>query len=97
MRGSAMSEVDRELCRRSAAECVELARITTDAKTKEILLRHAQEWIKLAYSGSDAQLQQLLAEFNSQQLGATLRPQASMQQQQQPQPDGKPDDEPGQT
>jgi hypothetical protein len=67
-----MSEVDRELCRRSAAECVDLARITTDPKTKEILLRHAQEWTKLAYSGSDARLQELLADFNSKQLGAAF-------------------------
>lgn len=95
-----MPEIDRELCRRSAAECVELARTTRDPKAKAVLLRHAQEWTKLAYSGSADQLQEILAEFNRQQLGTTFRSSTPLQQQQQPQsdePEKKPDQEPGQT
>ena len=64
-----MSEIDRARCRRAAAECVDLARITTDPETKQVLLTRAQEWLKLAYSEHDAEFDRLLTEFNSQQMG----------------------------
>jgi hypothetical protein len=32
-----MSKVDREVCRKAAAECVELARATADQETKQVL------------------------------------------------------------
>jgi hypothetical protein len=37
-----MSEIDRALCRKAAAKCIELARITTDPATKQILLTRSQ-------------------------------------------------------
>jgi hypothetical protein len=64
-----MSEIDRARCRRAAAECVDLARITADPETKQVLLTRAQEWLKLAYSEHDAEFDRLLTEFNSQQMG----------------------------
>ena len=63
-----MSEVDRDLCRKAAAECFELARVTTDLDKKQVLLSHAQEWLKLAYSDHGARFEQLLSEFNAEQL-----------------------------
>src|SRR5687768_12821440 len=39
-----MSGVDRDMCRKAAAECIELARSTSDPAKKEILLTRAQEW-----------------------------------------------------
>ena len=64
-----MAEFDRASCRRAAAECVALARITSDPDTKEILLTRAQEWLKLAYSEHVAEFDGLLAEFNENQMG----------------------------
>lgn len=64
-----MPEFDRELCRKAAAECVELARATTDHDRKQVLLVRAQEWLKLAYSRNDAEFEILLAGFNREQLG----------------------------
>ena len=64
-----MSEIDRARCRRAAAECIDLARITTDPETKQVLLARGQEWLKLAYSDHDVEFERLLAEFNSQQMG----------------------------
>ena len=71
-----MSELDRDLCRKAAAECTELARVTTDIDKKQILLKHAQEWLKLAYSEHDAKFEQLLIDFNRHQMdfGATRGP-----------------------
>jgi hypothetical protein len=78
-----MSEVDRALCRKAAAECFELARVTTDLDKKQILLSHAQEWLKLAYSDHDTRFERLLSEFNAEQL--TRRDPARRQQVQQQQ------------
>jgi hypothetical protein len=88
-----MSEIDRALCRKAAAECVELARSTTDPAMKQTLLTRAQEWLKLAYSEQDARFERLLTEFNKQQMnfrkrahapaGPTRMQQQPMQQQQQ--------------
>ena len=61
------------MCRKAAAECVELARATTDPAKKEILLIRAQEWLKLAYSDRDDEFERLLGEFNTQQMGAQTR------------------------
>ena len=63
-----MDEADRDLCRKAAAECVELARATTDPHKKEILLIRSQEWLKLAYAGQDADFERLLSQFNSEQM-----------------------------
>jgi hypothetical protein len=76
-----MSRVDRVLCRRAAAECIQLARITHDPHTKEILLTRGQEWLKLAYSEHDAEFERLLALFNSEQMGSHGSEHAPMQQQ----------------
>ena len=74
-----MPEVDREMCRKAAAECIELARATTDPARKEMLLIRAQEWIKLAYADSVDEFQRLIAERNDSQMGMQRQP---MQQQQ---------------
>jgi hypothetical protein len=63
-----MREVDRDLCRKAATECVELARVTADPERKQILLTRAQEWLKLAYSRHEQTFEQLLAQFNSEQM-----------------------------
>jgi len=62
-------ENDRDMCRKAAAECIELARVTSDPEKKEILLIRAQEWIKLAYARNDTAFDQHLAELNQQQFG----------------------------
>ena len=80
-----MSEVDRAQCRRAAAECTDLARITTDPETKQILLTRAQEWLKLAYSRHDTEFVELLGEFNRRQMRAMPPRRQPMQQQQQQQ------------
>ena len=64
-----MAEVDRALCRRAAAECIALARITTDIDAKQMLLTRGQEWLKLAYSDHEDEFDRLLVEFNAQQMG----------------------------
>ena len=74
-----MPEVDREMCRKAAAECIELARATTDPARKEMLLIRAQEWIKLAYADNVDEFQRLVAERNDAQMGMQRQP---MQQQQ---------------
>ena len=77
-----MAEVDRALCRRAAAECIALARITTDIDTKQTLLTRGQEWLKLAYSDHEDEFERLLGEFNEKQMG--IKPAAhrgSMQRQ----------------
>ena len=89
-----MSEIDRADCRRAAAECIELARATTDPDTKQALLIRGQEWLKLAYSEHDAEFDRLLAEFNSQQMGLAqggppVRRQEVQQQQSKAGPGGK--------
>ena len=64
-----MAEADRILFRRAAAECITLARMTTDIEIKETLLTRAQEWLKLAYSDHDEEFDRLLDDFNTQQMG----------------------------
>ena len=78
-----MSEIDRDTCRRAAAECVDLARITTDPAKKETLLLRAQEWIKLAYANTEDEFQQLLAAMNNEQMAPPAQRQPMQQQQQQ--------------
>jgi len=83
----AMPEFDRALCRKAAAECIELARITTDPRTKQTLLTRSQEWLKLAYAEGDGELTRLLNDFNTQQMDSSpirreLTQQQPMQQQQ---------------
>jgi hypothetical protein len=78
-----MSDVDRELCRKAAAECLELARVTTNPDIRQTLLVRAQEWLKLAYAESDERFEQLLSGFNSGQLAGSgpVRRQPVQQQQ----------------
>ena len=64
-----MAEADRQFCRRAAAECIALARITGDPETKQTLLTRAQEWLKLAYSDHADEFERLVGEFNEQQMG----------------------------
>jgi len=87
-----MAEIDRDMCRTAAAECIELARVTTDPAKKEVLLTRAQEWLKLAYSKSGAEFEQHLGELNSRQM---IPARTTMQQQpmQQQQAKAKPEDE----
>jgi len=82
-----MADMDREMCRKAAAECIELARSTADPAKKEILLLRAQEWLKLAYAKSDADFERLMAELNESRMAPVLR--TSMQQQPVQQPQGK--------
>jgi len=56
-----MSDIDRDMCRKAAAECVELARATSDPAKKEILITRAQEWLKLAYARSETEFTRLVA------------------------------------
>ena len=89
-----MSEIDRAICRKAAAECIELARITTDPETKQILLTRVQQWLKLAYSEHDSEFERLLADFNTLQMGLGNQPhprvhRMPMQQQEVQQQQGK--------
>jgi hypothetical protein len=89
-----MTDIDRDTCRKAAAECVALARATSDPAKKELLLIRAQEWIKLAYAASDDEFQEHVAQLNSSQMGSPAAgyssPQAQpMQQQQQAKTDDK--------
>ncbi|MEA2876764.1 MAG: hypothetical protein QOF14_1960 [Hyphomicrobiales bacterium] len=77
-----MAEVDRALCRRAAAECIGLARITTDIDAKQVLLTRGQEWLKLAYSDHEDEFDRLLGEFNAQQMGVEQAPQRGPMQRQ---------------
>jgi hypothetical protein len=89
-----MADIDREMCRRAAAECVELARVTTDAAKKEVLLARAQEWLKLAYAKNESEFAQVVTELNQGQMTPMQR--TPMQQQPMQQQQGKLDtDEPG--
>jgi hypothetical protein len=71
-----MSEADRAMWRSNAEECVDLARITTDADTRHLLLTRAQEWLRLAYSEGDTEFERALSTFNKEQMafGAQPRP-----------------------
>jgi ubiquinone biosynthesis protein UbiJ len=78
-----MAEVDRARCRRAAAECIALARLTTDIDAKQVLLTRGQEWLKLAYSDHEDEFVRLLGEFNAQQMGVepSSAPRGPMQRQ----------------
>jgi hypothetical protein len=82
-----MSAADREVFRKYAVECVDLARVTADPDTKRLLLIRAQEWLKLAYSGHDAKFEQLLTDFNSEQLAGPTQRQPMQQQQSKQEPE----------
>jgi hypothetical protein len=56
------------MCRRAAAECIALARMTADPLKKEILLLRAQEWIKLAYANNDDEFADQVAALNEAQM-----------------------------
>ena len=77
-----MSDIDRDMCRKAAAECIELARSIADPAKKEILLIRAQEWLKLAYSKSDTEFEQHLTELNQGQMTHAPVQRQPMQQQQ---------------
>jgi len=68
------------MCRKAAAECVELARATTDPAKKEILLIRAQGWLKLAYSRSEEEFERHLSQLNNEKMGGSVQ-RTSMQQQ----------------
>jgi hypothetical protein len=74
-----MPEIDRAYCRRAAAECTELARITADPAKRQLLLRHAQEWLKLAYSEGHTKFERLLTHFNAQQMDVREQTSAPVQ------------------
>jgi len=85
-----MTEPDRASCRRAAAECVRLARITTDIEAKEILLTRAQEWLKLAYADHAEEFERLVGDFNAQQMRLDhAAPPGPMQRQPMQQQQGK--------
>jgi hypothetical protein len=88
-----MTGIDRDTCRKAAAECVELARATTDPAKKEILLVRAQEWLKLAYSRSEEEFERLLAQLNSEQMGVPVQRVSMQQQPRQQQQQRKTEDE----
>jgi hypothetical protein len=77
-----MSEIDKEMCRKAAAECIELARVTTDPAKKETLLTRAQEWLKLAYANNDAEFGRLVRQLNQVQMTSVQVQRQPMQQQQ---------------
>ncbi len=88
-----MTDIDRETCRKAAAECVELARITNDPAKKEILLTHAQEWLKLAYAKSDTEFERQLDELNTRQMTPVHHQRMQQQPMQQQQSKSEPDDD----
>jgi hypothetical protein len=77
-----MSDIDRDMCRKAAAECIELARVATDPAKKEVLLTRAQEWLKLAYAKNDAEFEQHVAALNQDQMTRAPVQRQPMQQQQ---------------
>jgi hypothetical protein len=89
-----MTEIDKEMCRNAAAECIELARIAADPLKKETLLTRAQEWLKLAYANNDAEFGRLIAGLNDSQMSSARVQRQPMQQQpvQQQQSKVEPDD-----
>jgi len=85
-----MADNDKEMCRKAAVECIELARVTTDPIKKEVLLTRAQEWLKLAYANNDAEFGRLIAGLNEGQMtGASIQHQPMQQQQSKTKPDSK--------
>jgi hypothetical protein len=88
-----MADIDRDMCRKAAAECIELARVTADPAKKEILLTRAQEWLKLAYAKNETEFERHLTQLNDGQMASPVQ-RTSMQQQpvQQQQAKSEPDD-----
>jgi hypothetical protein len=84
-----MSKIDRDTCRKAAAECVELARITSDPAKKDILLIRSQEWLKLAYARSEDEFDRHLSELNSSQMDSPRVQRQPTQQQQSKQEPGE--------
>jgi len=84
-----MTDIDKDMCRKAAAECIELARATTDLGKKETLLIRAQEWIKLAYAKSEVELEKHVAQMNTGQMTATTQRQPMQQQQTKIEPENK--------
>ena len=86
-----MTDIDRDMCRKAAAECVELARSTSDPARKEILITRAQEWLKLAYAKSETEFTRLVAELNEKQMTPVQRVPMQQQPVQQQQSKTKPE------
>jgi hypothetical protein len=86
-----MTDMSRDMCRKAAAECIELARATADHAKKEILLLRAQEWLKLAYAKSETDFERLVTELNDGRMASVQR--TSMQQQPVQQQQSKTEDE----
>jgi len=55
-------------CRLAAMECLELARLTSDAELKRSLMTISQEWLKLAYSRHVDHFDRVVEEFNQGQM-----------------------------
>ena len=87
-----MTDIDRDMCRKAAAECVELARATSDPAKKEILITRAQEWLKLAYAKSEIEFTRLVAELNEGQMAPVQRVPMQQQPVQQQQSKTEPDE-----
>jgi len=87
-----MQDRDREReFRQAAADCLELAKATTDHATRAALLAMAQTWIEFCEAPFDQQFEQVLADFNDRQMMQPVSPppappQPTQQQQQQIQP-----------
>jgi hypothetical protein len=69
--------------RQAAAECIALARTTTDPATRATLLTMAQRWLTVA-NGSATNFDAIVRDFNDRQMSDAPKP--VMQQQQQIQP-----------
>jgi hypothetical protein len=70
--------------RKAAADCVALARTTSDPMTRASLLTMAQKWYDLA-NGSPTNFEAIVREFNDEQMS---RPVTQQQQQIQPKQEG---------
>jgi len=69
--------------RRAAANCIAIARTTTDSASRAILLTMAQRWYDLA-NGPAPDFDAIVRGFNEQQMTATSKPIVQQQQQIQP-------------
>jgi hypothetical protein len=65
--------------RKAAADCVALARTTTDAMTRTSLLIMAQKWYDLA-NGPATDFNAIVQEFNDQQMSKPVTQQQQVQQ-----------------
>jgi hypothetical protein len=80
------------MCRKAAAECVELARATSDPAKKEVLLTRAQEWLKLAYAKNESDFERIVTQLNEGQMTAAQRVPMQQQPVQQQQSKSEPED-----